>query len=358
MKSAPRALFVVASLIVALIGIVSFVNTPAGFAQSGSWQSLAPVSSARFALASADVNGTLYAVGGTFGACDGSQTLEAYDPATNSWATKAPMPTGRYHPAAASLGGKLYVVGGGVSCGIELATVEAYDPATNSWAARAPLPAPRVELRVAVVGGKLYAMGGGLTVTPPIVQPKSDVWEYDPVANSWTAKANMPAALLVFGIGVVNDHIYVVGGQDSTGQSNASTYVFDPATNTWATKAPMPTPRQYLGAAALGGKIYAYGGLVGGRSALAEAYDPATDTWSSQPSMLTPRSEFGSAASGGKLYAVGGTSDAAGGSTNSVESYAPPADCPLAWSAKSPMPTARASLAVGVLGGQLYAVGG
>ncbi|MFL6228095.1 MAG: kelch repeat-containing protein [Pyrinomonadaceae bacterium] len=354
MKAAPRTLFVFATLIIALIGVISFVNTPAGFAQSGSWQSRAPVSSARFALAAADVNGTLYAVGGTPGGCVQSQTLEAYDSATGTWAARAPMPTGRFHPGAASLGGKLYVAGGG-GCGTQSSAVEAYDPATDSWASRASLPAPREGLSVAAAGGKLYAMGGH----SPAGNLHADVWEYDAAVNSWTAKAQMPVALLVFGAGVVDGRIYVVGGQDSAGVTNATTYVFDPAANSWSTRAPMPTPRSYLGAAALNGKLYAFGGNgSGGVTSIVEAYDPATDTWSPAPSLLAPRSEFGSAASGGKLYAVAGFN----GSTSfaSVESFEPPAECagPLAWSAKSPMPTARASLAVGVLGGQLYAVGG
>ena len=92
---------VVLFLIVATCSVLMFANAVSG--QSSTWTPEGPLSSARFALAAADVNGALYAVGGTFGSCDGQQTLQAYDDATNTWTTRAPMPTARYHAAAVSL---------------------------------------------------------------------------------------------------------------------------------------------------------------------------------------------------------------------------------------------------------------
>jgi Tol biopolymer transport system component/N-acetylneuraminic acid mutarotase len=324
MKLAPRSPVAFSSVIVALAAIVSFVVTQASSAQSGGWQSRAPVSSARFALAAADVGGTLYAVGGTFGSCDGQRTLEAYDAATNTWAARAPMPTARYNLGAASLGGKLYVVGGGVSCGILLATVEAYDPATNSWSTKAPLPAPRETVRVAAAGGKLYAMGG--QAGP---QPQSDVWEYDPVSNTWTAKASMPVPRSAFGVAVLNNRIYVVGGYGNSG--NLTTVdVYDPATDTWSSAATPGVVRNWPGVAALNGKVYAYGGAgTAGVMDTVQIYDPATDAWSPGPPMLTPRYAFGAAESGGKLYAVGGESSGAV-RLASVEAFAPSGAPPAA----------------------------
>jgi hypothetical protein len=283
---------------------------------SGNWQARASVSAARFALAAADLNGTLHALGGTFGFCDAFPLNEAYNAATNTWTTRAPLPTPRFHLDAASLNGKLYAVGGATTCGVESAANQAYDPVTNTWASRAPLPAPRSGLRVAAAGGKLYAMGGqgGGAV-------RSEVWEYDPVANTWTPKASMPYGRALFGVGVVNDRIYVVGGYDPSFGLAAPVHIYDPATNGWSTGAPMLTLRVYNGAASLGGLVYVLGGYPSGpASTVVEAYDPATDTWTSKPPMLTPRAEFGAAASGGKLYAVGGGS---GAPMSSVEAFTP-----------------------------------
>ena len=60
------------------------------------------------------LNNTLYAVGGTNGS-SGSGTLatvEAYDPASNTWTPQASLSTARYAPALGEVNGQLYAVGG------------------------------------------------------------------------------------------------------------------------------------------------------------------------------------------------------------------------------------------------------
>ena len=74
------------------------------------------------------------------------------------WAVEAPMPTARYGLAAAEVGGKIYAIGG--NNGGILSVVEEYDPAANTWATKAPMPTGRHYLAAAEVGGKIYAIGG------------------------------------------------------------------------------------------------------------------------------------------------------------------------------------------------------
>lgn len=62
--------------------------------------------------------------------------------ATNLWAAKASMPTARHALAAGEVNGVLYAVGG--TYGPVVTTVEAYPPGTNGWVSRAPLPEPGV----------------------------------------------------------------------------------------------------------------------------------------------------------------------------------------------------------------------
>jgi N-acetylneuraminic acid mutarotase len=69
--------------------------------------------------------------------------------------------------------------------------------------------------------------------------------------------------------------------------------------------------------------------------------------------MPTPRSHLAVGVVNGVLYAVGGIS---GGTVlGVVEAYEP---CSNTWTLKAAMPTPRTGLAVGVVNGQLYAVGG
>jgi N-acetylneuraminic acid mutarotase len=135
-------------------------------------------------------------------------------------------------------------------------------------------------------------------------------------------------------------------------------YVEEEGTNAWVNKEPMPTGRQGLAAAAAGNKVYAIGGWTGsGSTGAVEEYDPATDTWTPVAGLPTPRNRLAAGAVNGKIYVVGGTS---GPSQSPVihatlEEYDPATDT---WNPKADMPTARRSLAVAVLNGLLYAIGG
>jgi len=62
---------------------------------SGTWTSKASMPTSRLGLAAAEVNGTLYAIGGSTRDENVFSTVEAYDPFSNNWTTKAPMSTER-----------------------------------------------------------------------------------------------------------------------------------------------------------------------------------------------------------------------------------------------------------------------
>lgn len=143
-------------------------------------------------------------------------TNEEYDPATNTWVAKAPMPTTRARTAVVAVNNKIYAIGGTVSVydasGIYLydrqfATNEEYDPVGNSWVAKAPMPTARGLVKAAVVNGKIYAIGGGFGSTDSAINE-----EYDPLANSWVTKSPKPTTSGGAGIAVVNNKIYMMSG--------------------------------------------------------------------------------------------------------------------------------------------------
>ena len=126
----------------------------------------------------------LYMVGG-FDGSDALATFYRYDSMANVWEAMAPMSTARSALAAAVFDGKLYVMGGNDGQN-QLSSVERYDPAKNAWEAVAPMSAARDGSAAAVVDGKLYVMGGydgGIRL--------SSVERYDPARNEWVAMASM-----------------------------------------------------------------------------------------------------------------------------------------------------------------------
>lgn len=132
--------------------------------------------------------------------------------------------------------------------------------------------------------------------------------------------------------------------------------------NAWSALAPMSVTRSGFAAIALNGLIYAIGGtgpssnLASGNLATVEAYDPTTNTWTTKFPMPTPRQGLALAVVNGQIYAIGGKdpTQAANG-LSAVEVYDPASD---AWTRKAPMPTPRWGLGAAVLNGQIYAIGG
>src|SRR6266853_3660977 len=282
-------------------------NIAQGTTTCDCWTTRARMPNSRYALAAADVNGTLYAVGG-YRCCVYPAAVEAYDPAGDTWTTRASLPTPRKDLGAATVGGILYAVGGNNSfsstTGGPVGTVEAYDPATDTWTTKAPMPTARHRLGVAAVDGIIYAVGG-IDAAGNIL---TTLEAYDPATDTWTTKAPMPTARADLGVAAVNGVLYAVGGSNFSSSPWSVLDIleaYDPVTDTWTTKAPMPTALMFVAAASMDGVLYAVDKSDLDVKAL-RAYDPASDTWTEKtPMTRTGMRSFGVVAIDGRLYAVG-----------------------------------------------------
>jgi len=342
-----------------LLGLTDAIFTSYAFAQ-GTWTTKAPMPTARTGVATGEINGQLYVMGGVSNpppAFPLPTAYEVYDPATNTWATIASAPTSRAYAGAAGIAGKLYVVGGCINsdCNSTTNILEVFDPATNMWATKAAMPTARNEMGVGVVGGKLYVVGG-ITSSGGLANIVATLEVYDPATNMWTTKTSMPTARHHVGGAVINGKFYVVGGD--AGGVVATLEVYDPATNMWTTKTPMPQARNVLGAGEVNGILYAVSGTLADGTTVntVEAYDPATDSWTTMAPIPTARSSPRPQGINGVLYVAGSGS----GNTpiTTLEAFTP---APVAgsgtWVTKAPMPTARDGLALGEVNGILYAIG-
>lgn len=287
--------------------LVAFVVAlPSTNLAGAEWTRRTDMLTPRVSLSASGVDGKIYAIGGRINPRSGNSTVatvEEFDPAMNQWTRKASMPTGRYDLATAVVEGMIYAIGG-FPAGPPTHIVEAYDPVTDTWTRRADLPTARASLSAGVVDGKIYTVGGG---------DSSIVEVYDPAADAWTRGTDMPTPRHPR-ISVVDGKIYAIGGLGIFPNWPALSVVeeYDPATDTWTRKADMPTPRHSFSTAVLDGRVYIVGGSSSdGVDPLApvlavEVYDPATDTWTQGPSMTTARIESSACAVDGVLYVLGG----------------------------------------------------
>jgi fibronectin type 3 domain-containing protein len=283
----------------------------------GVWTTKGPVSFNRMCMASGEINGSLYALGGWNG-CTPYANVEMYDTILNNWSQKQPMQTARGYFAVAKLKGKLYAVGGAANCGTGLISVEAYDPIGNQWVYRASLPQPMYNHGVAVVRDTLYAFG-----IPTSGPGTGSLFAYDPDGDTWTTKAPMPTPRSLCAFAVVNGIIYVMGGQDNAGTASRAVEAYDPSTNSWSTKASIPSDRfWYPAAASINGLIYVAGGQdASGCLATADAFNPTTNTWVPITPMSTARNSLTGTAFKGSFYVLGGNDNATTLAT--VEAFTP-----------------------------------
>ena len=298
--------------------------TPGG--TPGPWTQAAPVPVDHYG-GFIDSDGTFAYEGGGYSFSVGGTINEfgKFDPVANTWTPLAPVPdlsnaeaSGVYAPNV----NKLFVFGGDDPVtGIVVNTTRIYDIATNTWSTGANMPDVRAFMASGYFNGKIYLVGGYSTgnVDPSFGQ----VWEYDPVANTFnTSRASMPATLGGPGFGIINGHMYVAGGRDINNTNLNTLYDYDIAADTWTQRANLPSGINVPGSAVISGKLWIFGGgnPFAGSSALPkdrginlpdttnalQIYDPVSDSWSNGPSLNVQRSFPAGTHVGDTAVAVGG----------------------------------------------------
>jgi len=288
------------------------------------WAKKADMPTARFFLTTNTVNKKIYAIGG-WDANNKGTIVEEYDPAKDKWINRPdmPEPNGRGEFASSEVNGKIYIIGGHDNRGdLPLSTVEEYDPVADKWTKKTDMPTARSHFSASAVNGKIYAIGGLPDLNGV---PLSTVEEYDPVIDKWTKKADMPVTMLGHCASTVNGKIYAIG---IAGWNSAPTmvYEYDPAIDKWTKKADALTAHLFGSSSAVNGKIYVMGGHMLGEAKAApniEEYDPETDKWTKKADMITARAYLAASVVNSKIYAIGGVTDASQGWTgvSTVEEY-------------------------------------
>jgi N-acetylneuraminic acid mutarotase len=203
-----------------------------------------------------------------------------YDSETEIWSELPPMPTPRGAQAAVAVGNKIYVVGGAkIPSGMDfpdglnpggpieiLGTTEMFDTEKNSWTTLKPMTLPRNHHDVADLDGKLYVIGGAVRSCFPGGWSSSVSMNevYDIATDTWSTRAPMPTARSGVGAAVVDDKIYVIGGEgwvDELGGVFRTNEAYDPKSNSWIENAPMPTARRGFAKGVLDGKLYTVSGV-------------------------------------------------------------------------------------------------
>ncbi len=224
------------------------------------WTTKPPLPRGLHHTAAVAVGGRVYVLGGythsLLSTWEPVASLYVFDPSTDRWTEGPPMPTPRGALAAAELNGKIVAVGG-YDRRTNVAAVEAFDPSTGRWTSLPPLPTPRDHLAVVSAEGRLYALGG--RVNGDYGHNLSVVEVYDSGSNRWDRIEDLPLARSGITAGVINRVIFVLGGESPSGTFREN-HAYSLETKRWTEQAPMPTPRHGLGSAVVQGRLYTVSG--------------------------------------------------------------------------------------------------
>jgi N-acetylneuraminic acid mutarotase len=224
------------------------------------WSTVAPMPAKLHHAGAVAVGERLYVVGGftksLLSVWHPVASLYVYHPASDTWVEGPPMPTARGALAVAEMDGQIVAVGGHGESD-NTGAVELYDPVQEKWETLPSLPTARDHLAAAVWNGQLYAIGGRLN--RDYGKNLSTVEMYDRKAGKWVKAADLPTARSGITAAAIDGAIYVLGGESPAG-TFATNEAYFPKTGRWSSMAPMPTSRHGLGSAVVGGELFVVAG--------------------------------------------------------------------------------------------------
>ncbi|XP_024272002.1 ectoderm-neural cortex protein 1 isoform X8 [Oncorhynchus tshawytscha] len=244
----------------------------------------ADIPSPRKEFSACAISCKVYVTGGRGSENGVSKDVWVYDTSREEWSKAAPMIIARFGHGSAELKNCLYVVGGhtaGTGClpaspSGSLKQVEKYDPVANKWCMVAPLREGVSNAAVVSVKLKLFAFGGTSVTHDKL--PKVQL--YDPQENRWSVPASCPQPWRYTAAAVLNNQIFVMGGD--TEFSACSAYKFNSDSYQWTKVADVTAKRMSCQAVASGNKLYVVGGYFGTqRCKTLDCYDPTLDAWNS-----------------------------------------------------------------------------
>jgi N-acetylneuraminic acid mutarotase len=211
--------------------------------------------------------------------------LWRYDPSTDSWTQMADLPgSARRDAIGFSAGGKGYI-GLGVDNeisfqGVKMKDLWEFDPLTNTWLQKADYPGGAGNgaffSTVFVADEKAYVCGGKINPNTYINQ----LWEYKPSVDTWTSRAPFPGGIRYLAVSFSIDGVGYVGMGANQDVYKKDFYKYSPGSNSWTPIAPFPAyERGSASGFSINGRGFVCLGTNGGLLDDLIEYNPETNTW-------------------------------------------------------------------------------
>ncbi|XP_074527261.1 kelch-like protein 22 isoform X2 [Halichoeres trimaculatus] len=233
---------------------------------------------------------------------------------------------------------------------------QVYHPSWREWRTLTAAHTPRMSNQgIAVLNNFVYLVGGDKNTIG--FRAETRCWRYDPRHNSWCSIQPLQQQHADHSVCVLDGHIYAVGGRDYSHELD-SVERYDPHTNKWEFVSPLKREVYAHAAAVLDGKMYITCGRRG-NSYLRETYcfDPVANHWTGCAEGPVERAWHGMAAVNGRIYVIGGSNDECQYRRDvlKVACFDPEVN---SWSLVAPLPGGHGEPGVAVLGNRIYILGG
>ncbi|XP_037339242.2 kelch-like protein 22 isoform X1 [Pungitius pungitius] len=234
--------------------------------------------------------------------------------------------------------------------------IQVFHPSWGQWRTLNAANTPRMSNQgIAVLNDFVYLIGGDKNNSG--FRAETCCWRYDPRHNSWCSIQPLQQQRADHCVCVMGGHIYAIGGRDYSNELE-SVERYDPHTNMWEFVSPLKREVHAHAGAVLGGKMYITCGRRG-TAYLKETYcfDPVDNHWAACSEGPVERAWHGTAAVNGCLYVIGGSNDERGYRRDvlKVACFSPEAD---SWSLLAPLPAGHGEPGMAVLDGSIYVLGG
>ncbi|KAG9469188.1 hypothetical protein GDO78_021087 [Eleutherodactylus coqui] len=254
---------------------------------------------------------------------------------------------------------KLLVLGGRTNNNQVLGSIWVQSDDGSSWSELGEMCSAVYNHCVAVINDFLYVIGGQTSFDPLGKHPSNEVFRFDPRSNSWLQVAGMLERRTRFHTEVIGDRVIAVGGGSLLGQLIQSVEEYYPADNKWEYSAPFPIPVADHAGTTHKGIVYISGGYSTSKT-LNEVYSylPRLKRWVVNRAMMFARCDHGMAAIGDKIFCIGGRTLNAAEEwihVNETEYYCPATD---QWSALTLSPFDCCQFSITTHNSKLFITGG
>ncbi|MGQ0508365.1 MAG: Kelch repeat-containing protein [Myxococcaceae bacterium] len=285
------------------------------------------------------------------------------------WVNTGTFTTAREGHTGIGYKGYVFVLGGfnGTTrlADVQAAPLNTSGTLTTAWTTTTALPSGAYQSSSVAYNGFIYNIGG----TGALAASRYARINADGTLGAWTNMTALGVNRFAHWIVAYNNFLYVLGGYDSTFRNTVyyAPINADGSIGAWATTTPFGTARREHKAIAYNGFMYVIGGENGGALSSVE-YAPinangTVGAWATTTAFTTARSCATNVVHNGFMYTIGGFigPDCSGGTNPTANTqYAPiNANGTLgAWTATTPLPTARESMGFAIHNGKIYLAGG